>query len=80
MMHTHLMQGGNHAVLKLQEPLLHLTPGFRGGDNIQQLNHFTLTALYVGDIQHISDHYTRNAFETLLQMRLHPGGEYGKEM
>lgn len=69
------MQGGNHAILEFQKPLLHLAPGFGGGNDIQQLHHFTLTALNVGDVQHISEHHTSNAFKALLQMGLHPGGE-----
>ncbi len=69
------MQGGNHAILEFQEPLLHLAPGFRGGNNIQQLHHFTLAALYVGDVQHVGEYDTSNAFKALLQMWLHPGGE-----
>lgn len=69
------MQGGNHAILEFQKPLLHLALGFGGGNNIQQRHHFTFTALHVGDVQHISEHHTSDAFKALLQMGLHPEGK-----
>lgn len=69
------MQRGNHAILQFQKPLLHLAPCFGGGNYIQQLDHFALTALHVGDVQHISEHHTGNALKALLQMKLHPEGE-----
>lgn len=60
------MQGGSHAILEFQKPFLHLAPGFGCGNDIQQLHHFTLTALHVGDVQHLCEHHTSNAFEALL--------------
>lgn len=74
------MQGGDHAILEFQEPLLHLASGFGRGNDIQQLHDFTLTALHVGDVQHISEHHTSDAFKALLQMGLHSAGESGKEI
>lgn len=72
------MQGGGHAILQFQEPLLHLAPGFGRGNDVQQLHHLALTALHVGDVQHISEHHTGDAFKALLQMGLHSGGEEGQ--
>lgn len=77
---THLVQGGHHAILQLQEPLLHLAPGFGGGDDVQQLYRFPLTALHVGDVQRFGEHHASNAFKALLQMGLHSGGEEGKSI
>lgn len=73
------MQRGNHAILKFQKPFLHLTPGFGGGNDIQQLHHLTLTAFHVGDVQHVGEYYISNAFKALLQMWLDPGGEQGEK-
>ena len=70
-----LVQRSRHVVLQLKQPLLHLAPGFRRGDGVQQLHHLPFTARHVGDVQHVSEDHARDALKALLQVGLHPGDQ-----
>ena len=70
------MDGLNHNPLQLDQPLLHLAPGFGGRDGVHELHDFPLAALHVRDIQGLCELDPGNAFKAFLQVRLYSvGGE-----
>ena len=75
----YLAHGGDHVNFQFEEPLLHLSAGLRGRDDIHKENHFTLRALHVRDVQDVGELQIGNALKALLQVRLHTGRGRGGE-